>query len=128
MAENYPNFEDIKVQWTKGNTLLVFIITFSVILFLVNQTKLRPITNVQYLNIFGLYIDFLGVVITTLKTPYYGIFHDAGKLERIRQKVEHKYFKIGMGLIIIGMLLQVWSTLNNFNILLFDINSLFTNT
>jgi hypothetical protein len=127
MAEKYPNFEDIKVEWTKGKSLLIFVVTFCLILILVNEEKLKPITNAQYLNIAGLYIDFLGVIIATLKTPYYGIFPDAGKLEIERQKVENKYFKIAIFLIVIGMLLQALSTLNNFNFFLFDINSLFNN-
>ncbi|WP_269685484.1 hypothetical protein [Flavobacterium lacustre] len=114
MTGEYPNFKDIKVHWTKFHTLIVMVITFSVILFLINQAKSKPITLTQYLNVAGLYLDFWGVIIASLKTPYYGAFFDAGKIEIERQKVESKYLNIGMILIFIGMLLQVLSTLNNF--------------
>lgn len=122
MTGKYPNFKDIKVQWTKLHTLIVMVITFSVILFLINQAKSKPITLTQYINVSGLYLDFWGVIIASLKTPYYGAFYDAGKIEIKRQKVESKYFYIGMILIFIGMLLQVFSTLNNFHFSIFDIN------
>jgi hypothetical protein len=119
MINKYPDFEDIKVQWTKLHTLIVVVITISVVLFLINQAKLKPITLTQYINVSGLYTDFWGVIIASLKTPYYGIFHDGGKIEIERQKVESKYFYIGMILVFIGMLLQVFSTLNNFHFSIF---------
>lgn len=113
MTNKYPDFKDIKVQWTKFHTLIAIVVTFSVIMFLINQAKSKPITLTQYIHVSGLYLDFWGVMIASLKTPYYGAFLDAGKIEIERQKVESKYFYIGMILIFIGMILQVFSTLNN---------------
>lgn len=112
MTNKYPDFKDIEVLWTKLHTLIVIVITFSVVMFLINEAKSKPITLTQYINVSGLYLDFWGVIIASLKTPYYGTFHDAGKIEIERQKVESKYLNIGMILIFIGMILQVFSTLN----------------
>jgi hypothetical protein len=39
MIGKYPDFKDIKVEWTKLHTLIVMAITFSVIMFLINQAK-----------------------------------------------------------------------------------------
>ena len=115
MPENYPDNKDIKIKWTKFNTLLVLVVTFSLILFLINQAHFKPLTLGQITNISGLYIDFWGVIIASLKTPYYGSFFDGGEIEKKRQKVDEKYFKYGMILVLLGLLLQALSTSNNFN-------------
>lgn len=111
MAEKYPDSKDIKVQWTKLNTILVLVVTFILIFFLIFQPNLKPLTLGQIVNIISLYINFLGIIVISLKTPYYGTFFDGGKIEEKRQKVEKKYFDLGMILIVIGMFFQGLSAL-----------------
>jgi hypothetical protein len=104
MTEKYP--DNIKVEWTFIHRAITVGITLLVISYIVYESRIKPINVTKYLSLLGLYIDIIGVVIASLKTPYYGAFYDGGKIEINRQKVEKKYFQIGMLLIAIGMILQ----------------------
>ena len=65
----------------------------------------------KFLTIVGLNINIVGVVFASLKTPFYGFFHDSGEIETIRANVEKKYFKSGMWLIVLGSFSQAIGTL-----------------
>lgn len=109
MKNQYPDDDEIKVEWTKIHTIIIVTVTAIVLCFLAACSG--TITKTKLLSTAGLYIDIVGVVITTLKTPFYGIFHDGGQIEFKRQRVEHKYFRAGMYLIVVGMVLQLAGTL-----------------
>lgn len=110
MSDKYPKENDIKVKW-KTSILIITVVTFNVILFLIGESRLKPISLTKWLSVGGLYFDFIGVIIASLRTPYYGSFHDGGEIEKVRQKVENKYFRLGIYLIAIGFLLQVVTSL-----------------
>lgn len=65
----------------------------------------------KLLSVVGLNVDIIGVVIASLKTPFYGFFHDGGKIEIHRANVERRYFQFGMWLIAAGFFLQALGTL-----------------
>ncbi len=111
MNDKYPKVEDIKVEWTLIQKLIILIITLIIIGFLIYESRTKCISLTKYLSVGGLYIDIIGVVIASLKTPYYGSFYDGGQIEIERAKVEKKYFQRGMSLIALGMILQTISTL-----------------
>ena len=111
MSIKYPENKDIKVEWTIIHKFVIMITSLIIIGFLIFESMTKHISLTKYLTITGLYIDIIGVVIASLKTPYYGLFYDGGKIEVERQKIEKKSFQKGMLLISIGMILQVISTL-----------------
>lgn len=107
----YPQDHEIKVVWTKFIISLLAVSTvllWSVFFYL--NPVLCGIKISKILSAIGLYIDILGVAIASLKTPYYGSFHDGGDIELKRAKVEERYFKFGMLLIGIGFFLQAMSS------------------
>lgn len=111
MNEGYPKIDDIKVELTAIHKLIILIITLIIIGFLIFESWTKNISLTKYLSVGGLYIDIIGVVIASLKTPYYGSFFDGGQIEIERQKIEHTYFRKGMYLIALGMILQAIGTL-----------------
>jgi hypothetical protein len=105
MSSFYPNDNEVKVQWTSFQKLVLILLTISLIVFLSFHWKAETITKILLLNSFGIYLNILGSVMSTLKTPFYGLFYDGGRLERVRQEVEAKYFKFGIMSMSIGAML-----------------------
>ena len=113
MTENfrYPKDHEIRVVWGK---LRISLIVFATVIIWPAFLYFNPICSLstsKLLVVLGLYIDIGGVVIASLKTPYYGLFADGGEIEVKRGKVERKYFQAGMLLIGIGFLLQAFGSL-----------------
>lgn len=107
----YPEENEIKVEWS---WLHVSIVLLSVlVIWPVFYFALDPTINItnKLLSVLGLNIDIFGVVLASLKTPFYGIFHDGGKIEILRANAERKYFQLGMWLIAVGFFLQALGTL-----------------
>lgn len=107
----YPQEGEIKVKWT---WIQVAIVPFSVLViwpvFFCVSDPTKIFTN-KLLSVLGLNIDIIGVVVASLKTPFYGIFHDGDKIEVYRENAEIKYFQVGMWLIAAGFFLQALETL-----------------
>jgi len=108
---SYPKDDEVKVQW---KPLHIAIVVLSVVviwpLFYCATDLTKSFTN-KLLSIAGLNIDIIGVVVASLKTPFYGFFHDGGKIEIVRANVEKKYFQLGMWLIAFDFFLQALGTL-----------------
>jgi len=107
----YPSDSEIRVVWSK---LHITLMACATVLLWPTFFCFNPISSLKVtkaLSVSGLYVDIVGVVIASLKTPYYGAFHDGGEIERKRAKVEAKYFQAGMLLIGFGFLLQALGTL-----------------
>ncbi len=64
----------------------------------------------KLLSLAGLNLDIFGVVLASLKTPFYRIFHDGGALEVARANAERRHFQIGMWLVAAGFVLQALGT------------------
>ncbi|NJK94002.1 MAG: hypothetical protein HC905_02905 [Bacteroidales bacterium] len=111
MENNYPTQNEIKIEWKKIHSTILILVTVIVIGYLTYEIMYKTVSLTKYLTVAGLYIDIIGVIIASLKTPYYGSFMDGGKIEILRQKVENKSFKKGMYLIAIGMVFQMTGTL-----------------
>lgn len=107
----YPKDGEVKVEW---KPLHIAIIALSVLviwpLFYCATDLTKNLPN-KLLSVTGLNIDIIGVVVASLKTPFYGMYHDGGKIEITRANVERKYFQFGMWLIAIGFFLQALGTL-----------------
>lgn len=106
----YPQPSEIKVEWT---TVHIGIVVVSVILIWPLYFLAGGFTGgfeYKFLSLAGLNIDILGVVMASLKTPFYGNFYDGGALEVARQNKERKYFQVGMWLVAAGFLLQALGT------------------
>lgn len=108
---SYPKDDEVKVEW---KALHIAIVVLSVVviwpLFYYATDLTKNLMN-KLLSIAGLNIDIVGVVVASLKTPFYGFFHDGGKLEITRANVEKRYFQFGMLLIALGFFFQVLGTL-----------------
>lgn len=110
-ASRYPQEEEIKVEWKPQHIAIVvlsFVLIWPLFYCVTDVTKNLP--N-KLLSVAGLNIDIIGVVVASLKTPFYGLFHDGGKIEITRANVEKKSFQIGMWLIALGFFLQALGTL-----------------
>ena len=107
----YPKDDEVKVEW---KPLHIAIIALSVLviwpLFYCVTDLSKNLPN-KLFSVAGLNVDIVGVVVASLKTPFYGIFHDGGKIEITRANVEKKYFQFGMWLIALGFFLQALGTL-----------------
>ena len=106
ITPQYPEENEIKVEWS---WMLVAIVLLSVlVIWPVFYCVLDPTINStnKLLSVLGLNIDIFGVVLASLKTPFYGIFHDGGRIEILRANAERKYFQFGMWLIAVGFFLQ----------------------
>lgn len=104
---NYPVDDKIKVEWNKFHSLIISISTICSIGGIIYLNFKQFLSFPKFLSIIGLYIDILGVLIASLKTPYFGAFMDGGESERKRGDEEKKWFVRGMYLIALGMILQV---------------------
>ncbi len=104
----YPSDEEIKIEWNKFHFLILFISSSVTIGGLVYLNYNQLLSFAKFFSIIGLFIDIIGVLIASLKTPYLGAFFDAGELESKRANEEKKWFVKGMYLIAIGMILQVF--------------------
>lgn len=108
---HYPQDDEVQVEW---KILHIAIIALSVLviwpLFYYVTDLTKDLPN-KLLSAIGLNVDIIGVVVASLKTPFYGIFRDGGKIEITRANVERKYFQFGMWLIAVGFLLQALGTL-----------------
>lgn len=107
----YPKDDEVKVEW---KPLHIAIVVLSVVviwpLFYCATDLTKNLTN-KLFSIAGLNIDIIGVVVASLKTPFYGAFHDGGKIEFTRANVEKRCFQFGMWLVALGFFLQALGTL-----------------
>lgn len=110
-ASHYPKDNEVKVEW---KLLHIAIIVMSVLviwpIFYYTTDSTKSFTN-KLFSVAGLNIDIIGVVVASLKTPYYGLFVDGGKIEFTRANAEKKYFQVGMLLIALGFFFQALGTL-----------------
>ena len=107
----YPAREQVRVEWTWIHYL---VLTTSSIIIPCASLKFIDFNQpykYKLFSVLGLFIDIIGVTLATLKTPYYGSFHDGGELEVWRRQEEDKWFKIGMFLIAIGAFLQTFGNI-----------------
>ena len=104
----YPKDEEIRVEVQPIHRIIT-ISSFFIILFLILYTK--SFTLKEILSSIGLYFDILGVIIASLKTPYYGLFADGGTINFKRERIDKQYFQRGMYIIACGFLLQAISNL-----------------
>jgi len=107
-APRYPQDDEVNVEW---KPLHITIVVLSVlVIWPLFYCVTDHLTN-KLLSVAGLNIDIIGVVVASLKTPFYGHFHDGGKIEITRANVEKRYFQFGMWLIALGFFLQALGTL-----------------
>ena len=107
----YPNDDDIKVEWTIIQKIMIVVPFFGIWALFYYLTDFKSPYVPKLLTILGLSIDIIGVTIASLKTPFYGSFHDGGEIEVKRADVERKYFQSGMLLIAVGLLFQTLGSL-----------------
>lgn len=103
---SYPTDKEITVKWTKTHIVLLVLSTILVwgtYLLWAPSSGAHPLVVVTVL---GLYLDIFGVVIASLKTPFYGHFLDGGQIEVKRLDVERRYFQVGMFMVGVGFFLQ----------------------
>lgn len=107
----YPQENEIKVEWTWLHVAIVLLSVLVIwpVFFCVSDLT-KNFTN-KILSTLGLNIDIIGVVVASLKTQFYGTFHDGGKIETYRANAERKYFQLGMWLVAAGFFLQALGTL-----------------
>ncbi|HEX8594361.1 MAG TPA: hypothetical protein VF682_13935 [Pseudomonas sp.] len=106
-----PAQSDIKVEWTWAHKAVLVAATL-IIWPCAIYFNYQQINTWKLIAVGGLYIDILGVVIASLKTPYYGAFIDGGQIQFWRDDVEKKSFQKGMLLIGVGFLLQALATVH----------------
>ena len=118
MTENkkivYPKNNDIKPKCTTFQKSFIIIITIMIFgaFFLIKVIKNE--WNIEYkqlLLITGLYLNIIGVIIASVRTPYFGSFYDGGEIEFKRQKANRKIFQKGMCIIGIGFLFQIFASM-----------------
>ncbi|WP_041466169.1 hypothetical protein [Chlorobaculum parvum] len=107
----YPKDEEVKVEWTVIHKAIIVLSVIVIWPLFFYTTDINNDIMKKLLAVSGLNIDIIGVVVASLKTPYYGLFCDGGKVEVTRAKVEKKYFQFGMWLIALGSLFQAIGTL-----------------
>ncbi len=107
----YPTDEMVKVEWTRTHKIVLLVITLIIVAFLIYIAAIENISVAKCFSVSGLYVDILGVVIASRKTPYFGLFSDGGKLEAKRQEADARSFQKGMWVIAVGMLLQAIGTM-----------------
>ncbi|MCZ8236814.1 MAG: hypothetical protein O9310_00130 [Leptospiraceae bacterium] len=107
MGNQYPTDDQIKVEWNKFHTIILCVSSIFSIAGIINLFTMPIISYSKLFSIIGLYVDIVGVLIASLKTPYFGSFMDGGDLERRRGDEEKKWFLKGMYTISVGMILQV---------------------
>jgi hypothetical protein len=107
----YPKDDEIKIEWTVVHKAIIAISILVIWPLFIYTVDLNDNFIKKCLSTAGLNIDIIGVVVASLKTPYYGLFCDGGKIEFNRAKIEKKYFQSGMWLIALGSLFQAIGTL-----------------
>lgn len=107
----YPQDHEIRVVWGKLRISLIVCATVIIWPAFLYFNPICLLSASKLLVVIGLYVDIIGVVIASLKTPYYGLFADGGEIEVKRGNVERKYFPAGMLLVGIGFLLQAFGSL-----------------
>lgn len=108
---HYPQDHEIRVVWGKLRISLIVCATLVIWPSFLYFNPLCSTSIAKILVVLGLYVDIVGIVIASLKTPYYGSFADGGEIEVRRGKVEHKYFQAGMLLVGLGFLLQAFGSI-----------------
>lgn len=109
-TRQYPKDDEIRVVLGKLRILLLACSTVLIWPAFFHFNPVDSLNLTELLSALGLYIDIIGVVVASLKTPYYGSFHDGGAIEIKRAKIEANYFKVGMLLIGLGFLLQAFGS------------------
>ena len=107
MERKYPKDSEIKVKWTAIHIGIIISGTIIIIGFLLHELKLNSLFTLKVISAIGLYFNVLGVVVSSLKTPFYGSFFDGGELEVKRLKAERKYFISGLLIITFGVILSI---------------------
>lgn len=107
----YPKDDEVKIEWKPQHISIVILSVVVIWPIFYYTTDLTGKFTTKLLAVIGLNIDIIGVVVASLKTPFYGFFHDGGKIEITRSNVEKRYFQIGMSLIALGFFFQALSTL-----------------
>jgi len=108
----YPKDNEVKVEWTYMHIAIVVLSVLVIWPLFYCVTDLTKLPINKLLSVVGLNVDIIGVVVASLKTPFYGHFHDGGQIEITRANVERKYFQSGMWLIALGFFLQALGTLS----------------
>ncbi|MGA3012436.1 MAG: hypothetical protein ABSD71_00230 [Bacteroidales bacterium] len=103
----YPKDNEIKVKWTPIHMIILILGTLIIIGFLINELKINFLLTSKIISAIGLYFNILGIVISSLRTPFYGSFYDGGELEFKKHNAEKKYVNTGMLLIILGVILSI---------------------
>ncbi|AOX63630.1 hypothetical protein BIZ42_16375 [Stenotrophomonas sp. LM091] len=115
MAERvikYPNDGEVKVKWSGFQMGMVVVPTAAIwSMFFLWPSAAEPHLLKTVLSISGLNVDIVGVVVASLKAPYFGAFSDGGELEFKREAADRKAFQTGMVLVGIGFFLQAISVL-----------------
>lgn len=108
----YPTDSEIKVQWTPFHIVAIAAVTLVVWVWFFSRHDLHePGVLNKFFSVLGLNIDTIGVVVASLKPPYFGSFHDGGAVEMKRQKAERASFENGMFIVAIGLFLQALGVL-----------------
>lgn len=102
----YPKDNEIKVEWRYIHIAILVLSVLIIWPLFYYITDFTQNFKNKLLSVLGLNIDIIGVVIASLKTPFYGLFFDGGDIKHKRANVEKKYFKFGMLLIALGFFLQ----------------------
>lgn len=109
---NYPADGDIKVKWSRFQVAMVVVPTVAIwAMFFLWPGAAEPHLLKTVLSISGLNVDIVGVVVASLKAPYFGSFLDGGKIEFKREAADRKAFQVGMVLVGIGFFLQAIAVL-----------------
>jgi hypothetical protein len=106
-SSRYPSDGNIKVEWNKWHSIIIGLVTILSVVLLILERQKDNVLMTKYCSVIGLWIDFLGVVIASLKTPSYGTFYDGGELNRKCKQVEDNAFKKGMFIIAFGLIFQM---------------------
>ncbi len=112
VSNKYPTDDQIKVEWTIFHKTICVIPTFIIWIWFISGPGLEsPFHWNKFLSLLGLNIDIFGVVIASLKPPYFGLFADGGMVEFKRGQAEQESFKKGMFIVAIGLLFQALGVL-----------------
>lgn len=106
MKNGYPNDSEIKPKWSRFHFVLLILSSILIWgLYIWKSLIDGSILSWQStISLTGLYIDIIGVLVASLKTPYFGSFHDGGELEFKRERADNRAFQKGMLLIAIGFM------------------------
>lgn len=112
MSESkYPKDSEIKVEWTLFHYVFLLVCTLLTWGMYIFSLQSNTFQLSKLFSILGLYIDIIGVVVASLKTPFFGLFVDGGEVQMKCAKVENIWFQRGMFIIALGMLFQIVGSL-----------------